>query len=76
MKASLLLIGLLSAGVALAGPPAPKTQGIEGKDYKWNAEGGEKSEALKLKGDKKRVEEAYEVCGACHLPSCPGHPDG
>jgi cytochrome c553 len=76
MKASLLLIGLLSAGVALAAPPAPKTQGIEGKDYKWNAEGGEKSEALKLKGDKKRGEEAYEVCGACHLPSGAGRPDG
>jgi cytochrome c553 len=76
MKASFLLIGLLSAGVALAGPPAPKTQGIEGKDYKWNADGGEKSEALKLKGDKKRGEEAYEVCGACHLPSGAGRPDG
>jgi cytochrome c553 len=33
-------------------PPAPKTQGIESKDYKWNAQEGEKSEALKLKGDK------------------------
>ncbi len=76
MKASLLLIGLLSAGVAVAAPPAPKAQGIEGKDYKWNAEGGEKSEALKLKGDKKRGEEAYEVCGACHLPSGAGRPDG
>ncbi len=76
MKASLLLIGLLSAGVAFASPPAPKTQGIEGKDYKWNADGGEKSEALKLKGDKKRGEEAYEVCGACHLPSGAGRPDG
>jgi cytochrome c553 len=76
MKASLLLIGLLSAGVAVAAPPAPKAQGIEGKEYKWNAEGGEKSEALKLKGDKKRGEEAYEVCGACHLPSGAGRPDG
>jgi cytochrome c553 len=76
MKAPLLLIGLLSAGVAFAAPPAPKTQGLEGKDYKWNAEGGEKSEALKLKGDKKRGEEAYEVCGACHLPSGAGRPDG
>ncbi len=76
MKKSLLLIGLLSAGVAFAGPPAPKTQGIEGKDYKWNAQEGEKIEALKLKGDKKRGEEAYEVCGACHLPSGAGRPDG
>ncbi len=76
MKASLLLIGLLSAGVALAGPPAPHQTGIEGKDYKWNAQEGEKIEALKLKGDKKRGEEAYEVCGACHLPSGAGRPDG
>ena len=76
MKTSLLLIGLLSAGLAIAGPPAPKTQGIEGKDYKWNAQEGEKIEALKLKGDKKRGEEAYEVCGACHLPSGAGRPDG
>ncbi len=76
MKASLLLIGLFSAGVAFAGPPAPHQTGIEGKDYKWNAEGGEKSEALHKKGDVKRGEEAYEVCGACHLPSGAGRPDG
>ncbi len=76
MKASLLLIGLLSAGVAFAAPPAPHQTGIEGKDYKWNAEGGEKSEALHKKGDIKRGEEAYEVCGACHLPSGAGRADG
>jgi cytochrome c553 len=76
MKASFLLIGLLSAGVAFAGPPAPKKEGIEGKGYKWNAQEGEKLEALKLKGDRKRGEEAYEVCGACHLPSGAGRPDG
>ncbi|MDD2662920.1 MAG: c-type cytochrome [Dechloromonas sp.] len=76
MKASLLLIGLMSAGIAFAGPPAPHKGGIEGKDYKWNAQEGEKIEALKLKGDKKRGEEAYEVCGACHLPSGAGRPDG
>ncbi|WP_374278621.1 cytochrome c [Azonexus sp.] len=76
MKASLLLIGLMSAGIAFAGPPAPHKGGIETKDYKWNAQEGEKIEALKLKGDKKRGEEAYEVCGACHLPSGAGRPDG
>ena len=76
MKASLLLIGLLSAGIAIAAPPAPKKEGIEGKNYRWNAQEGEKSEALKLKGDKVRGEEAYEVCGACHLPSGAGRPDG
>ncbi len=76
MKKSLVLIALLSAGVAFAGPPAPHQQGIEGKDYKWNASGGEKSEALTKKGDKKNGQEAYEVCGACHLPSGAGRPDG
>ena len=76
MKASLLLIGLLSAGIALAGPPAPKSEGIEGKDYKWNAQGGEKSEALSKKGDPKAGEEGYETCAACHLPSGAGRPDG
>ncbi|WP_374344074.1 cytochrome c [Azonexus sp.] len=76
MKASLLLIGLMSAGIAFAGPPAPHKGGIESKDYKWNAQEGEKIEALKLKGDKKRGEEAYEVCGACHLPSGAGRSDG
>ena len=74
-KASLLLIGLLTAGVAFA-QNAPKKEGIEGKDYKWNAQEGEKIEALHLKGDKVRGAEAYEVCGACHLPSGAGRPDG
>jgi len=75
-KASLLLVGLLGAGLAFAQAPAPKKEGIESKDYHWNAQEGEKIEALKLKGDKVRGEEAYEVCGACHLPSGAGRPDG
>lgn len=76
MKASFLLIGLLSAGVAFAGPPAPHQEGIEGKNYKWNAQEGEKVEALHKKGDVKNGAEVYEVCGACHLPSGAGRPDG
>ena len=79
MKTSLLLMaltGLTAASVALAGPPAPKKEGIESKDYTWNAQEGEKIEALKLKGNKTNGEEAYEVCGACHLPSGAGRPDG
>lgn len=75
-KVSLLLAALLCTGFAFAGPPAPKKEGIESKNYKWNAQEGEKLEALKLKGDKVRGEEAYEVCGACHLPSGAGRPDG
>jgi cytochrome c553 len=78
MKKTLLvaLVMTLVPAVALAGAPAPKKAGIEEKGYVWNAQEGEKIEALKLKGDPKRGEEAYEVCGACHLPSGAGRPDG
>lgn len=65
----------LAAGVASA-QPAPKAEGIESEGYKWNEMEGEKVEALGLKGDPERGEEAYEVCGACHLPSGSGRPDG
>lgn len=69
---------LIPATAALAGPavPAAHKAGIESKDYKWNAAEGEKIEALKLKGDAKNGKETYEVCGACHLPSGAGRPDG
>ena len=82
MKASILSIaligvtGIAAISLSFAGPPAPKAAGIESKGYTWNAQEGEKLEALKLKGDKKNGEEAYEVCGACHLPSGAGRPDG
>ena len=61
-------LSIFALGVANAAPPAPKKEGIEGKDYKWNAQDGEKVEALTKKGDKKRGEEGYETCGACHRP--------
>ncbi|RDE49406.1 MAG: cytochrome C [Candidatus Accumulibacter meliphilus] len=78
MKKLILAVSLamIAAGAAQAGPPPPKAHGIEDKTYKWNAQEGEKMEALKLKGDKVRGEEGYEVCGACHLPSGAGRPDG
>ena len=69
-------LSIFALGIAHAAPPAPKKEGIEGKDYKWNAQEGEKVEALQKKGDKKNGQEAYEVCGACHLPSGAGRPDG
>jgi cytochrome c553 len=75
-KHTLLALSLLAATVAFAGPPAPKKEGIEGKDYVWNAQEGEKIEALHKKGDVKAGKDAYEVCGACHLPSGAGRPDG
>ena len=82
MKASLLSVALLGAvsvaaiSVSFARGPAPKAAGIESKGYTWNAQEGEKTEALRLKGNKKNGEEAYEVCSACHLPSGGGRPDG
>ena len=78
MKKTLLvaLAMVLVPTVALAGAPAPKKGGIEEKGYEWNKQEGEKIEALKLKGDAKAGKEAYEVCGACHLPSGAGRPDG
>lgn len=78
MKKTLLvaLVMALVPAVAFAGPPPAKKAGIEEKGYVWNAQEGEKIQALKLKGDAKRGEEAYEVCGACHLPSGAGRPDG
>ncbi len=62
--------------VLAGGPPPAKQAGIEAKDYKWNAQEGEKIEALKLKGNAKEGRDGYEVCGACHLPSGAGRSDG
>lgn len=78
MKKSLVLALSLALGSSMvfAGPPAAHKGGIEEKGYVWNAQEGEKIEALKLKGDAKAGKEAYEVCGACHLPSGAGRPDG
>jgi cytochrome c553 len=77
MKRIALALSLaLSSTLALAGPPAPKAAGIESKDYKWAKMEGELKEALAKKGDVKRGEETYEICGACHLPTGAGRPDG
>ena len=69
-------LAMVAAVAARAGPPALQAQGIEGRDYQWNMPAGEKLEALKLKGDRKRGEEAYGVCVGCHLQSGAGRPDG
>ena len=71
-----LTLAALAAGNAGAQAPAPTKQGIESKGYVWNAQEGEKIEALKKKGDAENGKDAYEVCGACHLPSGAGRPDG
>ncbi len=75
-RIAIVLALMLAPAVAFAGVPAPKKEGIEGKGYVWNAQEGEKIEALHKKGDPKAGKEAYEVCGACHLPSGAGRPDG
>ena len=75
-RVALALSLVLSSTLVLAGPPAPKKEGIESKEYKWNAQEGEKIEALKLKGNAKEGRDGYEICGACHLPSGAGRPDG
>jgi cytochrome c553 len=75
-KFAILTAALLGSSLALAQAPAPKAAGIESKDYQWNAQAGEKIEALQKKGDLTNGKDAYEVCGACHLPSGAGRPDG
>jgi cytochrome c553 len=78
MKKALVIalsLALAPAFASAAGPELHK-EGIASKGYVWNEQAGEKIEALKLKGDAKRGKEAYEVCGACHLPSGSGRPDG
>jgi len=69
-----LSLALIPA-LVMAQVPAKKA-GIESQGYQWNAQEGEKIEALKKKGDVKNGKETYEVCGACHLPSGAGRPDG
>ncbi|MDP2821367.1 MAG: c-type cytochrome [Sulfuritalea sp.] len=73
---TLALSMALIPALALAAPPAEKKAGIESKDYQWAKMEGELKEALAKKGDIKRGKETYEVCGACHLPSGAGRPDG
>ncbi len=78
MKSTVLIAIILAPWVcgAQAQTPAPTHAGIESQGYVWNAQEGEKIEALQHKGDIKNGEEAYEICGACHLPSGAGRPDG
>ena len=63
MKKILVLALTLALAPVLSfagGPPAATQAGIESKDYKWNAQEGEKIEALKLKGTAKEGKEGYD----------------
>ena len=72
-----LSLVLVPAFALAAGPrEAPKAAGIESKDYQWAKMEGELKEALDKKGDVKRGQETYEICGACHLPTGAGRSDG
>jgi cytochrome c553 len=73
---TLAITAALTSSVAFAGPPAPKTAGIESKDYQWAKMEGELKAALDIKGNPKEGRDGYEICGACHLPSGAGRPDG
>ncbi|MFO1266068.1 MAG: c-type cytochrome [Rubrivivax sp.] len=76
--AQLALLAALVPTLAGAADPraAPHAAGIESRDYQWAKMEGEMKEALAAKGDAKKGAEGYEVCGACHLPSGAGRPDG
>jgi cytochrome c553 len=79
MKKVVLAVTLaLAAASAFSADPrqAPKSAGIESKDYQWAKMEGELKEALAKKGDVKRGKDTYEICGACHLPNGAGRPDG
>jgi len=81
MRLSIIALALCSTITTLpaashAQAPPPKAEGIESEGYEWNEMIGEKVEALRLTGDPVAGEESYEVCGACHLPSGSGRPDG
>lgn len=58
-------IGIAFAGQALASGPA-----------KWNQAGGEKDEAMHLKGNVENGLDVFEVCSACHMPEGWGTKDG
>jgi cytochrome c553 len=70
----------LAAGVAFVGlfvlAGAGDDPGAKTNVNVWNAEGGEKDEAMKLTPDLKNGKEVYEVCAACHLPEGSGSKDG
>jgi cytochrome c553 len=76
IRKSLVLALCVLPGCVFAGPPAPHASGIESKDYQWAKMEGELKAALDAKGVAKQGEEGYEICGACHLPSGAGRPDG
>jgi cytochrome c553 len=71
-----VFLAIEAAALAHAEPPAAGSTGIGIKDYPWQAETGEKSEALERKGNRKRGGVLYALCRSCHQPSAGGYSDG
>ncbi|HRD90323.1 MAG TPA: c-type cytochrome [Accumulibacter sp.] len=70
-----VLIALFPTFV-VAQAPAERKAGIEVRDYPGNTALAERGEALKLKGNVRAGQAAYEeYCAACHLPTGGGNPD-
>lgn len=59
-----------------ASPVQPKAGGIESPDYVWNAQRGEITELLQIKGDVERGRIAYRVCQGCHKADAFGLTNG
>jgi len=66
------VMGLAVSFGSLAGEGDPQVTDI--KD--WNKPGGEETEAMKLKPDRKRGIAVFEICSACHLTEGWGQKDG
>ena len=63
MKLSVLLVGLLSAGIAFAGPPAPKQEGIEGKNACFFHQPTGQAEVIGMEmGDDQAVHRSIKAC--------------
>lgn len=66
-------VALAALGLLTAAGPDP---GAKTNVNVWNAEGGEKDEALTLEPDIENGKVVYEVCASCHLPEGSGSKDG
>jgi cytochrome c553 len=78
MKTSLIFLALATLAAALpahAVSSAPRSAGIEAKDYAWNKPSKEVVAALKQKGDIEKGKIAYEPCRGCHKADASGRPD-
>lgn len=65
-----------SQSALAAGAHGADNEGVKVGSNVWNAEGGEKDEALHLKADLVNGRDVYEVCAACHMPEGWGRDDG